>query len=226
MERREASRAKRARLLSPNQISEIVLDSDSDEAQCDAPSKEDEEVEPRPSPASASSHTPSSPDFSASTSEDKDAVQHMAGQQPQSKQWTQPPWPPKGKSSGSAHITGESTPLSILLLFFSEIITLLAVEKNRYDQEYLHLFDDGPSPQPDVTEAEMLRFWLWRYRWAIQFKADWRTTGRNWSSFAVHSTDKRYFADNTVTHFGFCTSRTVAGTELTGRMTATTDYGN
>jgi len=45
MESREASRVKRARLLNPNQISEIVMDLDSDEAQYDASSKEDEEVE-------------------------------------------------------------------------------------------------------------------------------------------------------------------------------------
>jgi hypothetical protein len=60
----------------------------------------------------------------------------------------------------------------------------------------------------------------------IHFKADWRATGRNWSSFSAYSTDKRRFADDIVTHFGFCASRTVAGTEMTGRMTATTDYGN
>jgi hypothetical protein len=144
MECREASRAKRARLLSPNEIREIVMDSDSDEAQCDASSKQDEEVEPRqPSPASTSSQTASSPDFSASTSDDEDAVHHVAGQQPQSTQLTQPPWPPKGKSSGSAHITGEPTSLSVLRLFFAEIITLLIVETNRYYQEYLHMFDDG-----------------------------------------------------------------------------------
>jgi hypothetical protein len=31
----------------------------------------------------------------------------------------------------------------------------MVVETNWYHQEYLHLFDDGTSPQPDVTEAEM-----------------------------------------------------------------------
>jgi hypothetical protein len=37
------------------------------------------------------------------------------------------------------HTTGDSRPLSVLLLlFFSEIITLLVVEKNWYNQEYLH----------------------------------------------------------------------------------------
>ena len=37
-----------------------------------------------------------------------------------------------------------------LLLYFAEIITLLVVETNRY------YHDEGPVPQPDVTEAEML----------------------------------------------------------------------
>jgi hypothetical protein len=82
----------------------------------------------------------------------------VAGEKPQSTQWTQPPWSPEGKSSGSAHITGESTPHSALLLFFAKTITLLIAETNRCYQEYLHLFDNEPTPQPDVIEAEMFAF--------------------------------------------------------------------
>jgi hypothetical protein len=67
---------------------------------------------------------------------------------------------PKGKSSEAAHITGESTPLSVLPLFVMEIITLLVVETNRYYQEYLYLFDNRPSPQPNMTEGKCLYFWL------------------------------------------------------------------
>jgi hypothetical protein len=37
-------------------------------------------------------------------------------------------------------------------------ITLLVVKTNHYYQDYLHLFEEGPSPQPDVTEAEMFAF--------------------------------------------------------------------
>jgi len=92
----------------------------------------------------------------------------VAGQQPQPSQWTLPPKPrrhvvhtfigaPKGKSSESAHINSESTPLSVLLLFFAEIITLLVVETNRYYQQYLDNSDEGP-PQYEVTEAEMFAF--------------------------------------------------------------------
>jgi hypothetical protein len=44
---------------------------------------------------------------------------------------------PKGKSSEASHITKESTPLSILLLFFAEIITVLVVETDRYYDQFL-----------------------------------------------------------------------------------------
>jgi len=43
-------------------------------------------------------------------------------------------------------------------LFFAEIITLLVAETNKYYHDHLHRLDQGPSPQPDVTEAEMLVF--------------------------------------------------------------------
>jgi hypothetical protein len=65
---------------------------------------------------------------------------------------------PKGKCCESAHITGESTPLTVSLLFLTELINLLVVETNRNYQENLHLFYDGPSPQTDVTEEEMFAF--------------------------------------------------------------------
>jgi hypothetical protein len=64
-----------------------------------------------------------------------------------------------GKSSAAAHVTRESTPLSVLLLFFMEIITLLVVETNRYYHQFLlQNSDDELSPQPDVTEAGMFAF--------------------------------------------------------------------
>jgi hypothetical protein len=59
---------------------------------------------------------------------------------------------PKREYRESTHITAESTSLSVLLLFFMELITLLVVETKRNYQEHMHLFDDGPSPQTDVTE--------------------------------------------------------------------------
>jgi len=65
---------------------------------------------------------------------------------------------PNGKSSEAAHITPASTPLSILLLFFAEIVTLLVVETNCYYHQFLDNFEDGPSPQREMTEVEMFSF--------------------------------------------------------------------
>jgi hypothetical protein len=65
---------------------------------------------------------------------------------------------PNRKSSEAAHITPESTPLSNLLLFFAEIITLLVVEMYRYCHQFLDNTDDQPSSHCEVTEAEMFAF--------------------------------------------------------------------
>ena len=169
MQRGAVSRAKRARPLSQNEIREIVVDSDSDEGEyCASDTEEEEEPRP-PSRRSPSSKPPTSPDFSASSSEDEDDVGNVAGQQPQPCQWGLSRNPrrrvvhtftgaPSGKSIAAAHVTRESTPLSVLLLFVTEIITLLVVETNRYYQQFLDNSDDGPSPQRDVTEAEMFAF--------------------------------------------------------------------
>ena len=83
----------RARLLSPNQIQEIVMDSDSNEEKYSY-SEDMEDNKPRPpSRRSSISQTPS-PDFSASSSEDDDDdVDNVAGQQPQPCLWTLPPQP-------------------------------------------------------------------------------------------------------------------------------------
>jgi hypothetical protein len=56
------------------------------------------------------------------------------------------------------HINDSSSPLSVFLLYFAEIITLLVVETNRYYHDHLDRLDEEPSPLPDVTEAEMLVF--------------------------------------------------------------------
>jgi len=72
----------RARLLSPNQIQEIVMDSDSNEEKYSA-SEDTEDDEPRPPSQRFSILQPPSPDFSASSPEDEDDVGNVAGQQPQ-----------------------------------------------------------------------------------------------------------------------------------------------
>jgi len=117
----------------------------------------------------SSTSEPPSPDFSASSSEDEDDVGNVAGQQPQPCLCTLPPQPrrhvvhiftgaPNGKSREAAQVTSESTPLSVLLLFFMEIITLLVVETNHYYHHFLENFDDGHSPEREVTEVEMFAF--------------------------------------------------------------------
>ena len=93
----------------------------------------------------------------------------MAGQQPQPCLWTLPAQPrrrvvhtftgaPNGKSREAAHVTRLSTPLSVLLLFFTEIITLLVVETNSYYRQFLENSDDGHSSEREVTEVEMFAF--------------------------------------------------------------------
>jgi hypothetical protein len=62
------------------------------------------------------------------------------------------------KNSEVSHINDGSGPLSIFLLYFTEIITLLVVETNRYYHNYIDILDDRPSPLPDITEAEMFVF--------------------------------------------------------------------
>ena len=145
------------------------MDSDSDEDKYRATQESEDEEELRPPSRWPSLSQPPSPDYSASSSEDEDGAGNVAGQQPQPSQWTLPPktrkrlvhnfiGAPNGKSSEAAHITPASTPLSVLLLFFAEIATLVVVETNRYYHQFLDNFEDGPSPQREVTEAEMFSF--------------------------------------------------------------------
>jgi len=66
-------------------------------------------------------------------------------------------WGSQWEKQGSC-TQSESTPPSVLLLFFAEIITVLVVEMNRYYHQFLENSDDGPSPEREVTEAEMFAF--------------------------------------------------------------------
>jgi hypothetical protein len=120
------------------------VDTDSEESEYNASGTEDEDVGPcPPSRRSPSSEHPSSPDYSTDYSTStSDTVGNVAGQHLQPGQWTLPPFrrrrvlhtftgAPKGKAV-KQHVTAESTPLSVLQLFFAEIITLLVVETSRY----------------------------------------------------------------------------------------------
>jgi len=144
------------------------MDSDSDEEKYYI-SEDTEDDEPRPPSRRCSISEPPTPDFSVSSSEDEDDVGNVAGQQPEPCLWTLPPQPrrhvvhtftgaPNWKSREAAQVASESTPLSVLLLFFAEITTLLVVEMNRYYYHFLENSDDGHSPEREVTEAEMFAF--------------------------------------------------------------------
>ena len=88
-------------------------------------------------------------------------------QQPVTLQWTHPSCPqssvahtytggPRGKVDNEAsHINDGSSPLSVSLLYFAEIITLLVVETNRYYHDYIDTLD-GPSPELNL---KCLCFW-------------------------------------------------------------------
>ena len=57
------------------------------------------------------------------------------------------------KDNETSHINDGSSPLVVFLLYFAEIITLLVVETNRYNHNYIDGLDYGPSPEPDIPEA-------------------------------------------------------------------------
>jgi hypothetical protein len=62
------------------------------------------------------------------------------------------------KIGEAPHINNTSNPLAVFMLFFAEVIGLLVVETNRYYHQYLDTIDQGPSPLPDISEAEMFLF--------------------------------------------------------------------
>ena len=124
-----------------------------------------------------------------------------------------------GKSSEAAHITPASTPLSVLLLFFAEIVTLLVVETNRHYQQFLDNFEDGPSPQREVTEAEMFSFLALTLQMGHTVQDRLQDYWKKWNSFSLHSMDKQWHVLGIVTYYAFYISRTIIGMELTGQMT-------
>ena len=110
--------------------------------------------------------TASSPKYSSSISSSAsdidEAVETGPGEdtrQAVTLQWTRPSWPqssvahtckrgPRGKKDNEASRINNG---SVLRLFFAEIITLLVVDTNRHYQDYIDGLDDGPCPEPDVT---------------------------------------------------------------------------
>jgi len=172
--------SKRPRLLQPREISELIVDADSDKARVssDVSSVEggSESVpgvsQPHPLHKTANC-LKSSSSISSSASDEEDAGESGPGEQtqhPVTLQWTRPSCPqssvaqtytggPRGKKGNEAsHINDGSSPLSVFLLYFAEIITLLVMKTNRYYQDYIDRLDNGPSHETDVTEAETFVF--------------------------------------------------------------------
>ena len=127
---------------------------------------------PQPYCQTASGHEPgSSISSSACDKEDVgDSGPDVQTQQPVTLQWTRPSsprssvahtyngGPRRKKDNEESHINDGSSPFSVFLLYFAEITTMLVVETNCYYHHYIDRLDDGPSPEPDVTEAEMFVF--------------------------------------------------------------------
>jgi len=67
--------------------------------------------------------------------------------------------PAKGvKKSEAPHINKDSSPLSVLMLFFTEIFHLLVEQTNVYYQQHLDR-QAGPSRRlPDITVPDMMTF--------------------------------------------------------------------
>ena len=89
----------------------------------------------------------------------------MAGQQPQPCLWTLPPQQQRrvvhtftgarnGKSREAAHVTSESTPLSVHAAVLRENYYFAGCGDESLLQ-FLKNSDDGHSPERDVTEVEM-----------------------------------------------------------------------
>jgi hypothetical protein len=157
--------------LSPSQISELVWDSGSKEetaASSDTMSEDEGGFEDEPEVSHLQPDRPTSSGQASSSSMSTSASDDI--QNGSAQQWTWPSGPqrgvvhtftggPRGKRNSEApDINASSSPLSVSLLYFGEIITLLVVETNRYYHDHLDRLDQGPSPQPDVTEAEMRVF--------------------------------------------------------------------
>lgn len=159
--------------------------------------------------ACSSIDVPHSPCSSSSSAED-DLGQIRPDlhtpQDPTTLPWTLPSCPqervvhtftggPCGRKDVEApHITEGSTPLSVFLLYFAEITTLLVAETNRYYHHYLDTLDHEPPPVPDITEAEMLVFLAVTIQMGHDLRdrlADYWSTAENFYTPFYSSTMKR-----------------------------------
>jgi len=94
-------------------------------------------------------------------------VGQIQTKQPLNSQWTLPSClqkstihtftgGPRGKyKNETPYISDSSMTRSVFMLYVAEIDTLFVVKTNRYYHYCMDSLDDGYSPQPDVTAAEM-----------------------------------------------------------------------
>ena len=171
--------SKRRRFLQSSEIAELFLDTDSGD---ETVSSDASSVEGVPEGVPGVSHTQpyrqtaSSPKSSSSTSssasDEDEALENEPGEQMQQAvalQWTRPSCPqssaahrytgdPRGKKNNEAsHINNGSSPLSVFLQYFAEIITLLEVETNRYYHDYIDRLD--PLLNLTLLKPKCLCFW-------------------------------------------------------------------
>jgi hypothetical protein len=169
--------SKRRRFLHSKEITELFLDTDSGDETVSSDASSFQGVPGVPGvshtqPYRQAASSPKSNGSSSSSASDEDeAAESEPGEQTQKAvtlQWTCPSCPqssvvhiytrgPRGKDNEASHINDGSSPLSVFLLYFAEIITLLVVN-NRYYHDYIDRLDGVPFPKPNVTEAEMY-FW-------------------------------------------------------------------
>ena len=151
--------SKMPRLLQPSEITELVAESDSSEASVPSDGSSVERgseivqgvSQPQPYSRTASCHQSGS-SVSSSASDEGDVSEsgpHVQTEQPVTLQWTCPCSPQssvahtytaghRGKKDNEAsHINDGSSPLSVFLLYFVEIITILVVETNRNYHDYI-----------------------------------------------------------------------------------------
>ena len=126
--------------------------------------------QPQPYRRTASCHEPRS-SVSSSVSDEEDADESGPGAQTHqvvTLQWSRPSCPqssvthtytegPRGKKDNEAsYINDGSSLLSVFPLYFAEITLLGGGDLPLLP--WLHRLDDGPSPEPNVTEAKMFVF--------------------------------------------------------------------
>jgi hypothetical protein len=148
----------RKRGLSPDGISELVwnIESDDSEVSSESTSEDEGDLPEEPGVSHLQPGHPTSGGQASSSSISTSASDDFQSGSGQQWTWTSGPergavhtftGGPRGKRNTEAlRINDSSSPLSVFLLYFAEIIKLLVVESNRYYHAHIDRLDEGPSP--------------------------------------------------------------------------------